>query len=70
MQNKVRITRPSTPPNGTKLEVISSSASSEEIKQKLEQQLKLQRTAHHQKKTLELEEPKGQQSVTINSKLY
>lgn len=40
--------------------VVSGKASAEEIKEKMEQQLRLQRAAHQQKRALELKNPSGQ----------
>jgi nucleosome-remodeling factor subunit BPTF len=44
-----------------KLEIVSGKATPEEIKEKMEQQLKMQRAAHQQKRALEtLKMPSGQ----------
>jgi nucleosome-remodeling factor subunit BPTF len=44
-----------------KLEIVSGKATPEEIKEKMEQQLKMQRAAHQQKRALEtLKVPGGQ----------
>lgn len=39
---------------------VTSKATPEEIKEKMEQQLRLQRAAHQQKRALELKNPQGQ----------
>lgn len=40
--------------------VVTGKASAEEIKEKMEQQLRLQRAAHQQKRAMELKNPQGQ----------
>lgn len=40
--------------------IVTGKASAEEIKEKMEQQLRLQRAAHQQKRALELKNPQGQ----------
>lgn len=40
--------------------VVSGKASAEEIKEKMEQQLKLQRAAHQQKRAMEIKNSSGQ----------
>lgn len=49
---------PSTTTVGGKM-VVTNKATPEEIKEKLEQQLRLQRAAHHQKRALELQNKTG-----------
>lgn len=39
--------------------VVTNKATPEEIKEKLEQQLRLQRAAHHQKRALEMQKQTG-----------
>lgn len=40
--------------------VVMNKASAEEIKEKMEQQLRMQRVAHQQKRALEMKTPQGQ----------
>lgn len=40
--------------------VVMNKASAEEIKEKMEQQLRIQRAAHQQKRALEMKTPQGQ----------
>lgn len=39
--------------------IMKNAATSEEIKEKMERELKLQRAAHHQKRTLEMQKNSG-----------
>lgn len=40
--------------------VVMNKASADEIKEKMEQQLRIQRAAHQQKRALEMKNPQGQ----------
>lgn len=40
--------------------VVMNKASADEIKEKMEQQLRIQRAAHQQKRALEMKTPQGQ----------
>lgn len=54
-------TEGSAPTTGSKLEMVSGKSTPEEIKEKMEQQLRMQRAAHQQKRALEtLKVPGGQ----------
>lgn len=48
---------------------IGQKASAEEIKEKMEQELRLQRAEHHKKRTLEMmQQKKGKQFYSVNCK--
>lgn len=54
--------------------VVTNKATPEEIKEKLEQQLRLQRAAHHQKRALEMQKQTGKlirsvEAFSFNKKL-
>lgn len=51
-------TTPSSLPNSKQV-TIGNKASAEEIKEKMEQELRLQRAEHHKKRTLEMMQKKG-----------
>lgn len=45
--------------------LVSGKATPEEIKEKMEQQLRMQRAAHQQKRALELKNPQGGQIIKM-----
>lgn len=47
--------------------VVSSKATPEEIKEKMEQQLRIQRAAHHQKRALEMQKQGKYNCKELNS---
>lgn len=58
-----------SPANNSKQVSIGSKASAEEIKEKMEQELRLQRAEHHKKRTLEMmQQKKGKCSSEVRVK--
>lgn len=53
-QFEVQQSSNSSSSTGTKTIIVSSNATPEEIKAKMEEQLRIQRAAHHQKRAMEL----------------
>lgn len=47
--------------------VVTNKATPEEIKEKLEQQLRLQRAAHHQKRALEMQKQAGKLMQSVKA---
>lgn len=50
--------------------VVSHKATPEEIKEKMEQQLRIQRAAHHHKRALEMQKNQGKRSHFVSINLF
>lgn len=62
----VRTVSTASPLANSKQVIVGSKASAEEIKEKMEQELRLQRAEHHKKRTLEMmQQKKGKTHKTV-----